>query len=133
MKKLIDEIKWIYARSSGPGGQHVNTTDSKVILTWAYKESAQLNEKQKRLLKKNLSRFLIQKGEALRLSSSKFRSRERNKKACLDLLQMLLNKKAFYEKEKRKKTKPTRSSIEKRLKEKNKKSETKKLRKKVEF
>lgn len=129
-KKIITEVKFTFSRSSGPGGQHVNTSDTKVELKWAFKKSEALNLKEKGLVEEKLKSYL-NKQFTLCIKSSRFRSRERNKVDCLDRLRFLL-KKAFYIPKKRIATKPTRASVERRIENKKKKSDQKKSRKKVE-
>ncbi len=48
------ELHWRFARSSGPGGQHVNTTDSRAELMWNVTGSAALTDEQRSLLLKRL-------------------------------------------------------------------------------
>lgn len=131
LQLLINEISWSYTKSSGPGGQHVNTSDTKAILHWDFKTSTNLNDKQKRLIKKNLSRFVSSKKGIFTLSSSKFRSREANKKYCLTTFEKLIKSKAFFESKKRRASRPTKASIERRLKNKKNRGDIKKMRAKV--
>ncbi len=129
-EKIQTELLWLYSKSSGPGGQHVNTTDSKAQLKWNILTSSALSNNQKRLIQTKLKNY-IRKNSHFYLSCSKHRSKESNKKECLKKLFNLLENKAFKLEKKRFKTKPTKSSIEKRLKDKKTKSEIKKGRQKV--
>lgn len=129
---LLRELNWCFSKSSGPGGQHVNTTDSKAQVSWDFQKSEALNRHQKHLIEKKLQNY-IKKISILQLSSSTHRSREMNKKECTSKLFNLLEKIAFKKEKIRRKTKPTRSSIEKRIKSKKNKSDVKKTRQKVKF
>lgn len=129
---ILKEFEWSFSRSSGPGGQHVNTTDSKVQLCWNFQLSPHINLKQKNLIEKKLKNY-IKRSHSIQLSCSTNRSREMNKKACSKKLFELLKKIAFKKEKKRIKTKPTRSSIEKRIQAKKTKSDVKKTRQKVKY
>lgn len=130
---LEKELEWQFSKSSGPGGQHVNTTDSKAKLLWNIETSQLLSYRQKQLVRKNLKNYLNKSGTNLQISCSQNRSKERNKQECLKKLKYLLNEKAFFEPKKRLATKPTKASIRKRLESKKKSSLTKQNRKKVDF
>lgn len=133
LTKILNEVSFKTSKSSGPGGQHVNTTESKVSLFWDFNNSKLINDKQKRLIKKNLKPYLTSSSELLKISYDKNRSQVQNKETCIKLFTQLLKSKAFYEKPKRKKTKPTKASIESRIQNKKHKSEKKSLRKKPHF
>ena len=78
-----EELTITTARSGGPGGQHVNKTESKVVLRWALATSRALNDEQKaRLRAKVPPRFLTDDGEIL-LSCTEHRSQHENREACL--------------------------------------------------
>lgn len=127
------ELDWQFSKSSGPGGQHVNTTDSKAKLNWNIETSQALSYRQRQLIRKNLKNYLNKACTILQISCSENRSKERNKQECFKKLKYLLAEKAFFEPKKRLATKPTRSSIKKRLDSKKKDSVTKKNRKKVDY
>ena len=129
---ISNEVSWSFSKSSGPGGQHVNTTDSKARLNWDFGASSALNAKQKSLITKKLNNY-IKKNSNLQLTSSSHRKKELNQKDCLQKLFYLLENKAFKIVQKRLKTKPSRAAREKRVKEKKKRSEVKKNRAKVSF
>lgn len=122
------EIEFSTARSSGPGGQNVNKTNSKVVLRWDIANSAVINEEQKQLLLSKLKSRLTKEG-VLVLSSQESRSQLFNKEEVIEKLNALLTK-AFTPKKKRKPTKPTKSSVQKRVKEKKIRSEKKQTRQK---
>ncbi len=53
------ELRWRFSRSSGPGGQHVNTSDSRVQLTWSPAESLVLTDQQRARILERLGRRLV--------------------------------------------------------------------------
>jgi len=132
-KKILKELEWSYSKSSGPGGQHVNTTDTKAKLTWNFANSSALRTRQIIQIQKNLANYLNKSQTCILFSCSESRSKERNKQNCIKKLKFLLETKAFVEPKKRIKTKPTRSSVKKRLDSKTKHSQTKLNRQKVKY
>ena len=117
-KGLIQEIKLKAVRSSGQGGQHVNKVSTKVELTFDVENSNALSLLEKdRIYNKLASR--LTKDNVLILQSDESRSQHKNKeiitKRFLDIIAF-----ALAVPKKRRKTKPSRSSIEKRLKSKKK-------------
>jgi ribosome-associated protein len=125
------ELNFASARSSGPGGQHVNKTETKVILTWDIDSSSSLSDNQKEIVKKKLSRYINKEG-VLSLYDQSTRYQLRNKVKVIAKWTDLLRQ-ALTPAKKRKPTKPTQSSIKKRLKSKQKRSEKKQHRKKIRF
>lgn len=113
---IIQELKFKAVRSSGAGGQHVNKVSSKVELTFDLQNSNALNELEKTRLLKKLAHRLT-KDNLLLLQSEETRSQHKNKELViqkfLDTLEINLRVA-----KPRRKTKPTRSAIEKRLKSK---------------
>ena len=124
------ELEWQFEKSSGPGGQHVNTSDSKAKMTWDIEQTQLLSEAQKVLLKKNLKDHLNKDQTILKIQSQKHRSQDRNKQDCLKKLKKLLEEKALFKPKKRIPSKPTKASIKKRLDSKSKRSDLKANRKK---
>lgn len=110
---LQNEITFTAARSGGPGGQHVNKVSSKVILRWDVLNSEVLTEDQKELILIKLKNRLTKDG-VLVLSVQDSRSQLSNKEEVISKLDALL-KKAFEVKKKRKPTKPSKSSVKKRV------------------
>ena len=125
---LLSELIFQFSRSSGPGGQKVNKTESQAELRWNVLVSQVFTESQIIRLQDKLKNLINKEGELV-LSSDQFRSRERNKQACIDHLYEHIEK-ALHRPKKRKPTKPSRGAIQKRLDEKKKHSEKKKNRQK---
>lgn len=128
---LQKEIWFEFTRSRGPGGQHVNKTNSAALLHWHVQSSAAFSEDQKALIHQKLVNHINSEGY-LNLRSDQFRDQDQNKKACLNKLQLLI-KAALFKPKRRIKTKPSRSSVKKRIESKKIKGENKKLRGKVNF
>lgn len=117
------ELTFKAVKSSGPGGQHVNKTASKVVVQYNIPESSALNEEEKALLLKKLFSRLTNEG-ILIMDSSESRSQHKNKELVTERLIEVLN--AGLKKTKpRKKTKPGRASKLKRLREKKERSDKK--------
>jgi ribosome-associated protein len=117
------ELEFKATRSGGPGGQHVNTSATRIELVWDIAASPTLTAKQRdRLLAALASRL---DGESrLRLVSQDERSQLRNRQAAMERLQALVAAALIIPK-KRRATKPTKASKEKRLDEKRRRSEIK--------
>jgi ribosome-associated protein len=120
----LSELTFTASRSSGPGGQHVNTTDSRIQVRWNVLDSAALTETEKALVQNTLASRLTEAGDLI-LASDTHRSQRRNREEVTERLAGLVRE-ALIPPKPRKKTKPTRASKEKRLDEKRKKSRTKK-------
>jgi ribosome-associated protein len=123
---LEPEIEFTTARSSGPGGQNVNKVNSKVILKVDIVGSRILSEDQKAIILRRLASYMTNDG-VLVIHSQQDRSQHQNKQLAIEKLDALLVK-AFTEKKKRRATKATKASKERRLSGKKKRSETKKFR-----
>lgn len=120
----LSELVFTASRSSGPGGQHVNTTDSRIQVRWNVLETAALTETERARVRKKLASRLTESGDLI-LASDTHRSQHRNREEVTERLAAMLRE-ALIPPKPRKKTKPTRASREKRLDEKRKKSRTKK-------
>lgn len=102
-----------YSRSSGPGGQGVNTTDSRVQLSFDVAASAALDEVQRaRALRRLKSRL---DGTVLTVDASEFRSQRRNRVAARERLAELLGDAIAPPSPPRRATRPTRGSVNRRL------------------
>ena len=117
---ILKELQFKAVRSSGPGGQHVNKTASKVEVYFNIVASEGLTASEKKLLKTRLATRLTSEG-VLSLQNSESRSQHRNKKMCIERLMTLLQKNLKVAKPRRK-TKPSKGAIEKRLKAKKNKA-----------
>ena len=127
---LSSEFQYFTSRSSGPGGQNVNKVNSKVELRFDIPNSALLTNEQKEILLAKLSTKITSEG-ILSVVSQRDRSQLANKEDATKKLYLLISK-ALKPVIRRKKTKPTKSSIEKRLSEKRIKSEIKQNRQKLD-
>ncbi|STC69298.1 peptidyl-tRNA hydrolase domain-containing protein [Corynebacterium pilosum] len=112
-----------FARSSGPGGQSVNTTDSKVQLSFDIEQSSALSEKQKARAIMNLGTTV------LTVEAAAQRSQLRNRNDARDRLAAMLREALAPPPPPRKKTKPTQGSVRRRMDAKRRRSKIKKLRK----
>lgn len=122
--KILQEIVLTAQRSRGPGGQHVNKTNSSIQLKWNYILSQALSEEQKALVAKKLESYINKVGE-ITLRHDTFRDQDSNKKEVIKKLFALL-KDALKKPKKRISTKPTFSSKVRKKKQKQQKSEIKK-------
>ena len=125
---LLSELDFVTSRSSGPGGQHVNKVNTKVSLRFDVINSGLLSGEQKQTLLLKLASRITKEG-ILTISSANKRSQLRNKEATLQRLEKLLAQ-AFATKKKRKRTAPTKASVQKRLHEKRLQAEKKQWRQK---
>jgi ribosome-associated protein len=123
---LLNETTLYTSRASGPGGQHVNRTESKVELHWNMEESQVLDDAQRMLLRRRLGGRLTAEGVLIMTSQatrSQLKNREIVQQRFLDLVQKMLQPP-----KKRIRTKPGKAAVEKRLKQKKILSEKKKRR-----
>lgn len=120
------ELGWRFSRSSGPGGQHVNTSDSRVELTWSIADSTVLTEEQRQRLRTRLEPRTI--GGAVTVAASGQRSQLRNREVALAKLAEMVRQALAPDGPKRRPTKPTRGSKRRHLAAKTHRSATKKLR-----
>ncbi|RNC92341.1 MAG: aminoacyl-tRNA hydrolase [Allomuricauda sp.] len=130
-EKLIKELRFKAVRSSGAGGQHVNKVASKVELSFDLANSLALTPLQKERLMAKFNARLTKDGVLL-LQCDEGRSQHQNKKLVTARFMHLLQK-ALLVPKKRKRTKPSKNAIEKRLKSKKKLSDKKSNRKKPDI
>ena len=118
-------------RAGGAGGQHVNTSSSRIELTWNVRTSAALDEETRARLLARLDTKLDGDG-TIRVVASDRRSQLQNRQAAEERLAEMVRK-ALVVQKKRRATKPSRASKEKRISEKKKRGETKAGRRKDGF
>lgn len=125
----LSELSFRFSRSSGPGGQHAQKSSTRVELLWDVAQSPSLSEAQRARIEQRLRGYIDSSG-VLHLISQSERSQRRNREDVIARLQTLLRQ-ALKRRKKRKATRPTRASVERRLHEKRRRSETKRLRGRV--
>lgn len=113
---LISELNFKAIRSSGPGGQHVNKTASKVEVSFDLENSQALSETEKERLQNKISTKISSEG-IITLQCGETRSQHRNKTIVIERMLKLLQENLKVAKP-RKKTKPSKGAIERRLKSK---------------
>jgi len=119
------ELRWRFSRSSGPGGQHVNTSDTRVELIWSLAETTVLSSTQRDLAATRLRSRLVD--GRITVVSSQYRSQHRNREAALARLEDLVER-AIVPPKVRRPTKPSKASARRRLDAKKRRSEIKQLR-----
>jgi ribosome-associated protein len=107
------ELGWRFSRSSGPGGQGVNTTDSRVELTWDVASSPMLSAVQRERALERLAGRLID--GILTVTASEFRSQLRNREAAATRLAALVRRAIAPPPQARRPTRPTTGSVERRI------------------
>ncbi|KGJ74874.1 peptide chain release factor 1 [Cryobacterium roopkundense] len=120
------ELGWRFSRSSGPGGQHVNTSDSRVELSWGVFDSAALDDDQRTLLLARLDRRLV--SGVVTVAASEQRSQLRNREIALRKLAELVAAGLAPDGPLRRATKPTKGSGRRHLAAKQQRSATKRNR-----
>jgi len=120
---LQKELLFSVSRSGGPGGQHVNKVSTKVTLKFDVNGSKVLTEEQKIRLSQKLGSSLTKDG-CIVLSAQEKRSQLANREAAVNKFEAMLIK-ALTPRKKRKPTKPTKGSNEKRITTKKRDSEKK--------
>jgi ribosome-associated protein len=119
------ELAWRFSRSSGAGGQHVNTTDTRVELIWSLTDSTALSPGQKELAAQRLSNRLVD--GKITVVSSQYRSQHRNREAARVRLEDLVSQ-AIIPPKPRRATRPSRASKERRIDAKKRRSSLKQSR-----
>jgi ribosome-associated protein len=116
----LSEVELRFSRSSGPGGQHANRSETRVEAVFDVEASQALTEIQRR-------RVLARVGPTIRAVAQDERSQWRNRELAIERVAEQLRE-ALRVERKRIPTKPTRASRERRLEDKRRRSETKRLR-----
>lgn len=117
------EIGLTAITGSGPGGQHVNRSATRIALVWNVRTSQALRDEQRARVEQQLASRLDTDGQ-LRLVAGEYRSQQQNRRAALERLQRLVAR-ALVVPQVRKATRPTRASVQERLTTKRKRAETK--------
>jgi len=121
-----EELTWRFSRSPGPGGQSVNTADTRVELSYDLLSSAVLAEPLKSRALAALAGRLT--NGVLTVTAAEYRSQLRNREAAAARLAELLTEATAPPPPPRRPTKPTRASVERRLAAKQRRAKTKRLR-----
>lgn len=121
-----NELEYRATRSSGPGGQHVNTSSTRIELLWDLTGSQAISDEQRERLRMKLVSRLDSDGR-VRVVASGRRSQRQNRHEADERLAALI-KYALHVPKKRRLTKPTRAAREKRLADKKRRAEIKRER-----
>ena len=130
-RDFINELIFSASRSGGPGGQNVNKVSSKVELRFNVMESSLLSAEEKEIIQTKLANKINKEGELILVAQTE-RSQLANKEKVIEKFYNLLIK-ALTPQKKRRPTKPSRSSKEKRLVGKKINAEKKSSRKPIEY
>lgn len=131
MRKITldnNELIFTFIASPGPGGQNVNKVATGVVLRFNVKRSPSLPEDVRERLLLLLGSKVTTLGDVV-IKATRFRTQQRNKEDAIERLHTFITK-ALVPPKKRKKTKPTNASVQKRLQKKKLHSQTKSLRRK---
>jgi ribosome-associated protein len=120
------DLRWRFSHSSGPGGQGVNTADSRVELSLDIERTTALGPIQRNRALERLSGRLVD--GVLTITASEERSQYRNREAALERLAEILSKAVAPPPPRRKRTRPSRAAVERRLADKRRRAQTKRLR-----
>jgi len=120
------ELEYRASRSGGPGGQHVNTTATRIELLWNLEESRVLSDEQRARLRTRLAPRLDSMGN-VRVVASTRRSQQQNKQAAEERLAALVRH-ALHVPKRRRPTKRPKAANERRLSQKKRRAEVKRER-----
>ncbi len=120
------ELSWRFSRSSGPGGQGVNTAESRVELLWDVGSSGVLSPAQRARIVERLAGRLM--GGVLTIAASEHRAQLRNREAARERLAALVGEALRPPAPPRRATTPSRGSKERRLSAKHRRTDVKRLR-----
>jgi len=116
----ISEIAFRYSRSSGPGGQHAQKTETRVEALFDVEASSSLTDRQK-------NRVVRKAGPILRAVAQDERSQARNRELATERVADALRE-ALHVERRRVATKPSKAAVQRRLEQKRRRAQTKKLR-----
>ncbi|WP_062114715.1 alternative ribosome rescue aminoacyl-tRNA hydrolase ArfB [Aureimonas sp. AU40] len=125
-----EELEEVFVRAAGPGGQNVNKVSSAVQLRFFAMSSGVLGEEAKLRLMRLAGQRATKAGEVL-IEASRHRTQERNREDARERLADLVREALVPPPPPRKKTRPTRGSVERRLEAKKGRSDTKRMRGRV--
>jgi ribosome-associated protein len=117
-----DELQWRFSRSSGPGGQSVNTSDSRVQLAWDARESVAVSSSQRSRLLARIPDGVVQ------VVAAEHRSQWRNRREARRKLAAAVRAAIAKPPPSRRPTRPSRASVERRLAAKYRRGELKRQR-----
>jgi ribosome-associated protein len=120
------ELRWRFSRSSGPGGQSVNTADSRVALSLDLARTTALGPVQRSRVLERLAGRLVD--GVLTVTASEQRSQLQNREAARERLAAILSEALAPPPPRRRPTRVKRSAVERRLADKRRRGETKRLR-----
>jgi ribosome-associated protein len=124
------ELRWRFSRASGPGGQGVNTTDSRIELIFDVAASTAFTPAQQDRILQRLSGRLV--NGSLTVVAAEYRSQLRNREAARIRLAAMLRAALDPEPPTRRATRPSRAARERRLADKHRRTLTKQLRRPAE-
>jgi ribosome-associated protein len=120
------ELSWRFSRSSGPGGQSVNTSDTRVELSWRFEESTALSPVQRERASARLAGRLTD--GVVTVTASEHRSQLRNRQAAEARLVAIVAEAIAPPPRQRRPTRPSKAAKERRIAEKKRRGEIKRLR-----
>ncbi len=124
------ELRWRFSRSSGPGGQSVNTSDSRAELSFDVGASAALSPPLKARVLGRLGHRLV--AGVLTVAASEQRSQLQNRHAAEERLVALLDAAIAPPPKRRRPTKPSRGAVQRRLDAKKSRAQTKRMRRSLD-
>jgi len=122
----VDELRFTYSRSGGPGGQHVNRVETRVTLLFDVDGSGRLSDEQKRRVRRRLATRINKEGE-MRVVSQRHRTREANRRAAIERFDELLEE-ALRPRTPRRKTRVPAADRRRRLEAKRRRGDLKRQR-----
>ncbi|MFQ6033362.1 MAG: alternative ribosome rescue aminoacyl-tRNA hydrolase ArfB [Candidatus Bipolaricaulia bacterium] len=127
----LEELRFRFSRSGGPGGQHVNRVETRVELLFDVRRSAHLSDSQRARILEGLKGYIDNEG-VLHLFSRATRSQWQNREEVIERFRELLAA-ALRPRRRRRPTRPSRGARERRLAAKRRRSERKRQRRKPEM
>lgn len=126
----LGEIRLVFVRATGPGGQNVNKTSTKAQLHWDVNRSGAFSDTQKAMIRHALRNRMNRDGEVV-IQAGDERSQKQNRETAVERLERLVAK-AITPRIRRIATKPTHASRERRLEHKQHRSRAKQLRRSMD-